>query len=76
MMPRQEIIERTLAALSKLPADKAEQVADFAAYVLMKHEDRVLNEGIMTMAMEPGPFDFLQDEEDLYTTDDLKERYP
>ena len=42
---------------------------------LQMHEDDVLTLGIMRLAEQGGAFDWLADEEDLYTVDDLKVRY-
>ncbi|MCC6400680.1 MAG: hypothetical protein IT227_07950 [Flavobacteriales bacterium] len=75
MEPRTDLITRALEALRKLPADRAEQVVEFADFLLARFEDDQLRSGIRALAMEPGPLDFLRDEEDLYSTDDLKERY-
>ncbi len=75
MQARNDIIQRALDVLRKLPQHKAEQVADFAAYVLAQHEDESLRQGIQSLAMEPGPMEFLKNEEDLYTIADLKERF-
>jgi len=42
---------------------------------LQMHEDDVPALGIMRLAEQGGAFDWLADEEDLYTVDDLKVRY-
>lgn len=39
------------------------------------HEDDILTLGIMQLAEQGGAFDWLADEEDLYTLQDLKVRY-
>ena len=75
MMPREELIQRTLAALAKLPHEKAEEVADFAGFILMKFEEEALRKGIAELANGSESFTFLKEEEDLYTVADLKERY-
>jgi len=74
-MTQSAVIENTISTLSKLPIDKAEEVADFADFVLRKHEDSVLQEGIDQIGGESEVFTFLADEEDLYTRDDLKVRF-
>lgn len=76
MLPREELIQRTMAALAKLPHEKAEEVADFAGFILMKHEEETLRKGLTELAAGTEAFAFLQDEEDLYSLADLKERYP
>ena len=74
-MSRDTLIKITLDNLSKLPDQKIREVADFAEFLLSKSEDLLLVEGIQKLANESKSFDFLKDEEDLYTLADLKEIY-
>lgn len=74
-MTRQNIIERTLKAINQLPMEKAEEISEFAAFVLKRHEEQTLTSGIQRLASESKAFDFLDREEDLYTLEDLKEVY-
>lgn len=71
-MTQSAIIKNTISVLSKLPTDKAAEVKDFADFVLKKHEESVLQQGITKIVSDSKVFDFLADEEDLYTKDDLK----
>lgn len=71
-MTQTAVIENTISALSKLPAEKAKEVADFADFVLKKHEESLLQEGLTRIVSESDAFAFLADEEDLYTKEDLK----
>ena len=74
-MSRAEIIEKTLNALNKLPLTKGEEVADFADFMLKKTEEQNLQAGIHHLIEHSDAFAFLKDEEDLYTIDDLKEKF-
>ena len=74
-MSRAEIIEKTLNALSKLPESKGEEVADFADFMVKKTEEAQLQSGIQQIIQNSDAFAFLRDEEDLYTLDDLIEKY-
>jgi len=74
-MSRAEIIEKTLTALNKLPDTKGEEVADFADFMVKKTEEQNLQAGIEHLIENSDAFSFLKDEEDLYTLDDLKEKY-
>jgi hypothetical protein len=74
-MSRAEIIEKTINALNKLPEDKGEEVVDFADFMVKKSEEQQLQAGIHKLIESSDAFAFLKDEEDLYTLDDLKERY-
>jgi len=74
-MTKENLIKRTLTVLSKLPPDKASEVADFADYILKKYDDDVLQKGIEKMIETSASYEFLRTEEDLYTVSDLKESY-
>jgi len=74
-MTRQILIQRTIDNLSKLPDHNLKEVSDFAEFLLSKLEDSLLTEGIQKMTMDSKSFQFLEDEEDLYTEADLKEKY-
>ena len=74
-MTRQAIIERTIKAINQLPEDKAEEISDFADFVIKKFEDNRITQSIQQLASKSNAFDFLNDEEDLYSSNDLKENY-
>ena len=74
-MTRQAIIERTLRAINQLPEDKAEEISVFADFLIMRYEDDKLTKGIEQLTSDGQAFDFLNNEEDLYTAADLKEKY-
>lgn len=74
-MTRQAIIERTLKAINQLPEEKAEEISDFAEFMMKQYEEQQLSKGIPLLTASSQGFDFLNDEEDLYTEADLKERY-
>jgi hypothetical protein len=72
---KQTLIDRTVRAINMLPAEKAEEISDFADFVSKRYEKQQLTQGIQQLAAESKAFDFLNDEEDLYTEVDLKEVY-
>jgi hypothetical protein len=74
-MMRQNSIERTISLLKQLPDSKVSEVADFAQFILKKYEEEILQAGIQKITEESTTFDFLKEEEDLYSADDLKERF-
>ena len=74
-MTRQLIIEKTIKAINDLPEDKAVEISDFADFIIKKHEDNQLSNGINKLVTDSKAFDFLKDEEDLYSVADLKEVY-
>lgn len=72
---KQAIIDRTIKAINLLPADRAAEISDFADFVSKRYEEQQLAQGIQQLAVESKAFDFLNDEEELYTEADLKEVY-
>jgi hypothetical protein len=74
-MTRQIIIERTLKAINQLPEDKAEEISDFADFVFKRYEEQELTNGIQKLASESQTFDFLNNEDEIYSISDLKEVY-
>jgi len=74
-MTRQAIIERTLKAINQLPENKAEEISDFADFVCKRYEEHLLTQGIQQLTVDNKAFDFLNDEEDLYSMSDVKEVY-
>lgn len=74
-MTRQAIIERTIKAINRLPEDKAEEISDFADFVSKRYEEHQLTQGIQKLTADSTAFEFLANEEDLYSVADLKEVY-
>ena len=72
VMTRQTIIERTLKAINQLPEDKAAEIFDFA---FKRYEEQELTKAIQKMVSESQTFDFLNNEEEIYSLADLKEVY-
>ena len=74
-MTKKQIIEKTIQAINKLPTDKALEISDFAEFISKKYENYILNEGIQHLVSEMQSFDFLSDEEDIYSEKDIKQKY-
>ena len=74
-MTKEAIIQKTIKTLSKLPNEKAEEVADFVDDILKKYEDHILVNGIEKLVSKSQAFQFLNDDEDIYSEDDIKEKY-
>lgn len=74
-MTKKELIHKTVETLSQLPQNKIQEVDDFASSILKKHEEDIIRKGIQQLSESSGSFDFLEEEEVLYSVDDLKERY-
>lgn len=74
-MTKQTIIEKTVLIINQLPEDKAEEIFDFADFLMKRHEEYSLNKDIQNMLSQGNSFDFLNQEEELYSEEDIKEKY-
>ncbi len=74
-MNRQVLIDNTFNKIRQLPDSKIKEINDFAEFLLSKIDDKIIQEGIHKLTSESKAFEFLKDEDDLYTVNDLKERY-
>ena len=74
-MIREAIIERTIQIINKLPEDKALEIADFADFIIKKYEEQLLTDNIQKVIVESETFNFLNEEDSIYSVSDLKERY-
>lgn len=74
-MTRNILIKKTIEKIQKLPESNLKEISDFADFLLNKINDRILTDGIMQLSAKSKSFDFLKNEEDLYSKDDLKETY-
>jgi hypothetical protein len=74
-MNKELIIEKTLKVINQLPEDKAEEISDFADFVFKRYEENILQTGINKMVAESKAFEFLHNEDELYSVADLKEVY-
>jgi len=75
VMNRQVLIDNTIDKIKQLPDMKLKEVNDFADFLLSKIDDKIIREGVQKLISDSKSFQYLKDEEDLYSVDDLKERY-
>lgn len=74
-MDRKVLIDRIIRKIKLLPDTKIREVNDFADFLLSRIDDKITLEGIQKLAVDSKVFEFLKDEEDLYSVNDLKEKY-
>ena len=56
-MTRQAIIEKTVKAINQLPADKAQEISDFAEFVIKRYEEYLLNRGMQQLTSQSQAFE-------------------
>ena len=74
-MTRQAIIDHTIQVINLLPQEKAIEISNFADFISMKYEEQRMTENIQKIVSDSKTFNFLNEEEDLYSLTDLKEEY-
>ncbi len=74
-MIRETLIKRTVKTLSKLSNEKVKEVSDFTEYIFKKYDEEMMQKGIEKLVSNSNTFQFLMDEEDLYSEADLKEKF-
>ena len=74
-MNRQILIDDTFNKIKQLPEIKIREINDFADFLLSKIDDKIIQEGIQKLTSDSKAFEFLNDEDELYTLNNLKEKY-
>ena len=74
-MTKEAIIQKTVSTLNFLPQEKAEEISDFADFILKKYEEQILQKGMDKLQSESKAFNFLNEDEELYSLADVKEKF-
>jgi hypothetical protein len=74
-MERSVLIKEAIAKIHQLPDVKIQEINDFAEFLLSKIDDQILLEGIQKLTSDSKSFEYLKNEEVLYSVNDLKEKY-
>lgn len=74
-MKRQLIIEKTIKVINQLPEDKAQEISDFADFVIKKFQENRITDEMQQITSNSKVFEFLNNEEDSYTLSDLKVKF-
>jgi len=75
MMNRIQLIKDTLEKIERLPDFEIEEINDFAGYLLSRLDDKILVDGIQRLSSDSKTFNYLNNEENLYSVNDIKEKY-
>jgi uncharacterized membrane-anchored protein YjiN (DUF445 family) len=74
-MSKEAIITKTIEAINHLPEEKAIEISDFAVFIMKQYEDEMITKQIQQISSTGNSFQFLQNEEELYSENDIKEPY-
>lgn len=72
-MDKDQVLKNTITKLRQLDEDNLQEAKDFVEFLLSKVSDKNLTKEIQKQAESGNSFAFLEDEEELYSIDDLKE---
>jgi hypothetical protein len=74
-MSRLELIETTLQSIQKLPENELLEIHDFAEFLLSRLEKKNLSNDVSKINISSSSYKFLEEDDDIYTVNDLKEKY-
>ena len=74
-MSREELIKGTIEKLRQLSDSRIQEVSDYVSFLASKIEDKIIAEGIKTLASSSKSYEFLHNEDELYQVSDVKEKY-
>ena len=74
-MEREVLVRNTIGKLERLPTKRVQEVNDFVEFIIRKTDDNMITEGLQQLSSVGRTYDFLQEEPELYTVNDLKVRF-
>ena len=73
-MSKDFLLKKAANYLDNFSEDTLQEVINFEEYLLYKQEEIDINEGIKRLNMQSESLKFLNEEEDLYTLEDVKNK--
>lgn len=74
-MKKDELVNKTLKNIKKLPKNKVEEVNNFIEFLLSRIDNQLINDEIQNLVMKSDTYVFLKDEPEIYSVNDIKEKY-
>jgi hypothetical protein len=74
-MNKEQLITEIFQKVNMLPDENIQEINHFAEFLLSKIDDKILLGGIAEMSAKSKAFEFLNDEEDDYSVNDISENY-
>lgn len=71
-MNRQVLMDKIMQKISLLPDKKIKEVSEFTDFLLSRMDEKNIETEIRKMISDSKSFDFLPDEDSLYSAEDLK----
>jgi hypothetical protein len=75
-MEREVLVKRTIGNIQRLPSKRVHEVNDFVEFIMQKTNDSLITEGLQELSsMSRHTYDFLDNEPELYSVNDLKVKF-
>jgi len=75
IMEREMLMQKTVRKIEQLPTQQVQKVNDFVEFIIRRTNDAMVTEGLKQLSLCGQTYDFLYDEPDIYSVDDLKLRF-
>ena len=74
-MEREVLMEKTIRKIEQLPTSRVREVNDFVEFVIRRTDDALITEGLQHLSSYSHVNDFLINEPELYSVNDLKVQF-
>jgi len=74
-MEREVLMKRTIRKIEQLPTTRIREVDDFLEFIIQRTDDALITKGLQQLSSSSHTFDFLCDEPELYSINDLKVKF-
>jgi len=74
-MERDVLLQKMISNIEQLPTQRIREVNDFVEFILQKVDDALITEGIQQLSSSYHTYDFLRNEPELYSINDLKVKF-
>ena len=75
-MEREILMKKTIRRIEQLPTKRVQEVSDFVEFIIQRTDDLLITEGLQQLSSGSGSaYDFLNNEPELYSVNDLKVRF-
>ena len=74
-MEREVLVKRTIGRIKQLPMTRVREVDDFVEFIIRRTDDAMITKGLQQLSSISHSYDFLYDEPELYSVNDLKVKY-
>jgi hypothetical protein len=74
-MEREILMEKMIGQIERLSIARILQINDFIEFIARQSEDAMITEGLQELSSYGNVYDFLDNEPEIYSVDDLKIKF-